>query len=58
MGIELNQEAAPIIARCREQGLLVNAAGEKTVRFAPAYVVTREELDEGLRILERVLTPA
>ena len=58
MGIELNQESAPVIARCREQGLLVNAAGEKTVRFAPAYTVTREELDEGLRILERVLTPA
>ncbi|MFL5343253.1 MAG: acetylornithine transaminase [Hyalangium sp.] len=58
MGIELNQEAAPVIARCREQGLLVNAAGEKTVRFAPPYIVTREELDEGLRILERVLTPA
>jgi acetylornithine/N-succinyldiaminopimelate aminotransferase len=58
MGIELNQEAAPVVARCREQGLLVNAAGEKTVRFAPAYTVTREELDEGLHILERVLTPA
>lgn len=58
MGIELNQDAAPVIARCREQGLLVNSAGEKTVRFAPAYIVTREELDEGLRILERVLTPA
>ena len=58
LGVELNQEAAPVIARCREQGLLVNAAGEKTVRFAPAYIVTREELDEGLRILERVLTPA
>jgi acetylornithine/N-succinyldiaminopimelate aminotransferase len=58
MGIELNQDAAPVVARCREQGLLVNAAGDKTVRFAPAYVVTREELDEGLGILERVLTPA
>jgi acetylornithine/N-succinyldiaminopimelate aminotransferase len=58
MGIELQQDAAPVIARCREQGLLVNSAGEKTVRFAPPYIVTREELDEGLRILERVLTPA
>lgn len=57
LGIELQQEAAPVIARCREQGLLVNTAGEKTVRFAPAYTVTREELEEGLRILERVLTP-
>jgi acetylornithine/N-succinyldiaminopimelate aminotransferase len=55
MGIELAQDAAPVIARCRELGLLVNAAGEKTVRFAPAYVVTREELDEGLAVFERAL---
>ncbi|SEU33155.1 acetylornithine/N-succinyldiaminopimelate aminotransferase [Stigmatella erecta] len=58
VGIELHQEAAPIVTRCREQGLLLNAAGEKTLRFAPAFTVSREELDEGLRILERVLTPA
>jgi acetylornithine/N-succinyldiaminopimelate aminotransferase len=58
VGIEVNQEAAALVTRCREQGLLLNAAGEKTLRFAPAFTVTREELDEGLRILERVLTPA
>jgi acetylornithine/N-succinyldiaminopimelate aminotransferase len=57
IGVELFQDSAPVIARLREQGVLTNAAGEKTVRFAPAYVVTREELDEGLRVLERVLTP-
>jgi acetylornithine/N-succinyldiaminopimelate aminotransferase len=57
MGVELFQEAAPFIAKCRELGLLVNAAGPMTIRFAPAYTVTREELDEGLRILERALTP-
>jgi len=55
MGIELTRDAAPVIARCREAGLLVNAAGEKTVRFAPAYIATREELDQGLEILERAL---
>lgn len=58
MGIELNQDVAPIVAKLRENGLLVNSAGEKTLRFAPPYTVTREELDEGLRIVERVLTPA
>jgi acetylornithine/N-succinyldiaminopimelate aminotransferase len=57
LGIELFQDSAAVVTRLREQGVLVNAAGEKTVRFAPAYIVTREELDEGLRILERVLTP-
>lgn len=56
MGIELTAEAGPVVARCRELGLLVNLAGPMTVRFAPAYVVTAGELDEGLRILERALT--
>lgn len=55
MGVELTSEAGPVVARCRELGLLVNLAGPMTVRFAPAYVVTAGELDEGLRILERSL---
>lgn len=55
LGIELKFDAAPVVARCREGGLLVNLAGPNTVRFAPAYVVTEAELDEGLGIFERAL---
>jgi acetylornithine/N-succinyldiaminopimelate aminotransferase len=57
LGVELFQDAAPFISKCRELGMLVNAAGEKTIRFAPAYVVTHDEIDQGLRILERALKP-
>ena len=56
LGLELDREVAPVIGRLREAGLLVNAAGERTVRFAPPFIVTRAELDEGLAIVERVLT--
>lgn len=56
MGLELDRDVAPVIARLREAGLLVNAAGERTLRFAPPFIVTREELDEALAIVERVLT--
>ncbi|WP_375765935.1 acetylornithine transaminase [Archangium gephyra] len=55
VGVELFQDAAPYIAKCRELGLLVNAAGEKTIRFAPAYTVANDDLDQGVRILERAL---
>ncbi|MGZ3459589.1 MAG: acetylornithine transaminase [Archangium sp.] len=55
VGMELFQDAAPFIARCRELGLLVNAAGDKTIRFAPAYTVTHDELDQGVRLLENAL---
>jgi acetylornithine/N-succinyldiaminopimelate aminotransferase len=54
-GIEVDTGAAEVVARCRQNGLLVNLAGEKTVRFAPAYISTREQLAEGLAIFERSL---
>lgn len=54
-GIELDGPAADVVARCRENGLLVNLAGDQTVRFAPAFITTQEQLAEGLAIFERSL---
>lgn len=55
MGIEIEGGAADVVARCRGNGLLVNMAGEKTARFAPAFVATDEQLVEGLSLFERSL---
>ncbi len=55
LGIELTSDSASQVARCRAQGLLVNMAGEATVRFAPPFVVSLEELDEGLELFEQAL---
>lgn len=55
LGLELASEAAPVIARCREAGLLCNAAGEKVLRFAPPFVVTKEQIDEALGLVEKAL---
>ncbi|HUB09818.1 MAG TPA: aspartate aminotransferase family protein [Myxococcales bacterium] len=54
-GVELDKEAAPVIARCRELGMIVNAAGERVVRFAPALLVEPAQLDEAADILQRAL---
>jgi len=54
-GIEVDTGAADLLARCRSNGLIANLAGEKTVRFAPSYLTTREQLVEGLAIFERSL---
>ena len=54
-GIELDTGAADVLARCRANGLLANLAGEKTIRFAPSFLVTREQLGEGLAIFEASL---
>ncbi len=55
MGMEIEGGAADVVARCRGNGLLVNMAGEKTARFAPAFVATDEQLVEGLSLFERSL---
>jgi acetylornithine/succinyldiaminopimelate/putrescine aminotransferase len=53
--LELADVAAPIVNRCREEGVLVIQAGLNVVRLAPALIVTREQIDEGIGVLERVL---
>src|SRR5690606_24309194 len=57
-GLVLAGAAAPIVARCRELGLLVSVAGNSVVRFAPALIVERAAIDEALGILEQALADA
>lgn len=55
IGIEVKEDPSAVVSRCREGGLLVNLAGEKTVRFAPPFIASLSELDEGLTIFESAL---
>jgi len=47
----------PIIERCANEGLLVGSVGihGNVIRVAPPLVITREEADESLAAMERVL---
>lgn len=56
VGIEVKMDAATLVTRSREGGLLVNLAGERTIRFAPPFTATLAELDEGIAIFEKALT--
>ena len=44
-----------LASRLREAGLLLTLAGGTALRFSPALVVSKDELDEGMAILNRVL---
>jgi acetylornithine/N-succinyldiaminopimelate aminotransferase len=54
-GLVLEGEAAPVVARARERGLLLSVAGGNVVRFVPPLVVSRAEIDEAVQILDSVL---
>ncbi|PYP13253.1 MAG: hypothetical protein DMD56_01190 [Gemmatimonadetes bacterium] len=54
-GLELAEPAAPIVAAARDRGLLVVTAGPQVVRLLPPLVITLEELERGVAILEELL---
>ena len=51
-GVDVVDPAKDIIGRCMEAGMLVCSAGEHTLRLLPPLVMTRDELERGLQILE------
>jgi predicted acetylornithine/succinylornithine family transaminase len=55
VGLAVDGDATPYVARAREQGVLLSVAGGTVVRFVPAFVVTDEEIDEGVAALDKAL---
>jgi len=55
IGVELARPAAPLVAACRDQGLLVHSAGEQVLRLAPPLIVDEAACDSALATLDRVL---
>ncbi|HYB92042.1 MAG TPA: acetylornithine transaminase [Candidatus Binataceae bacterium] len=58
IGVVLKHEAAPIVAACLKEKLLVNATAGNVLRLLPPLNLTREEADAGLEIIERALRTA
>jgi len=54
-GLELRDDAAPVIAAALERGLLVNRTGGSIVRLLPPYIVTEKDIDEAMAVLEAAI---
>jgi len=54
-GIDVMGTAAHVVSEAQAAGLLVCSAGEYTVRLLPPLIATRDELTQGLAILEEIL---
>ncbi len=56
IGIQLTRPGAEIVARCLEKGLRINCTHDTVIRFMPPMTVTREQIDEAIRIFDSVLS--
>jgi acetylornithine aminotransferase len=55
LGMEIDRPGAPIVAACMKEGVLINCAREKVLRFIPPLIVGEEEIDLLVEVLDRVL---
>jgi predicted acetylornithine/succinylornithine family transaminase len=58
IGAELAYPVAPIVAGCRDAGLLVLSAGDEVLRLAPPLIVDEGSCDQALDIIGRMLGAA
>ena len=57
-GLEIDRPAAVVVDAARGRHLLVNRTSETVVRLLPPYIITKQEVDEGVELLDQALAAA
>jgi len=55
LAVKLNIDAAGIVGECLKQGLLVNSTGGQVMRFVPPLIITEQDIDQTVAVLDSVL---
>jgi acetylornithine/N-succinyldiaminopimelate aminotransferase len=55
LGVELTVPGAEIVLKCMQKGLLINCANGNVLRLVPPLILTRQDVDKAVGILNEVL---
>ena len=58
LGVALDESkvsAASLVSACRQRGLLTNVAGGNVLRLVPPFVISEQDIDEAVAIVEAAL---
>ena len=55
LAVELTVPGAEFVTKCMEKGLLINCTNGNVLRFVPPLILTRQDVDRALGILDEVL---
>ncbi len=55
IGVDISLDGREVVKACLEEGFLINCTADKTLRFLPPFIITMEEIDLLLSILEKIL---
>jgi len=56
LGMELTIDGAGIVKTALDRGLLINCTVEKVLRFVPPLIVTPQEIDQMIEILDQIFS--
>jgi acetylornithine/N-succinyldiaminopimelate aminotransferase len=56
IGIELTKSCGDVVNEAREQGVLINCTADKVIRLVPPLIITKEQLDAVVKVLDEALT--
>lgn len=55
IGIELNYECGDLVKKALENGVIINVAGGNVVRLIPPLILTRDEIDQVVKVIDKIL---
>ncbi|KAF2154203.1 mitochondrial acetylornithine aminotransferase [Myriangium duriaei CBS 260.36] len=55
LGLQLKGDPTPVVTAARERGLLIITCGTNTLRFVPPLIITEEEINKGMDVLEEAM---
>lgn len=54
VGVELSIKCEDVVSRARERGILLNCTSEHVLRFVPPLMITKEQLDIAVQVLDGI----
>lgn len=54
LGMELKEEGQEVVNKCVEEGVLINCAAKKVLRFLPPLIVEKEEINFLIEVLDKI----
>ena len=55
LGVELSVDGRELVKRCQDNGLLINCVNNNVLRFLPPLIITGDDVDRAVSIIERVM---
>ncbi len=55
LAMKLDIETGDIVRECLNRGLLINSTGGKILRFVPPLIITTQDIDQAIKVLDDVM---